>query len=185
MTTFDEVWSLLRRGEHGGAFMLIDCAGVDGGRARLPTAAFAELESLFTGDLAMELADVGPWLGRLAPAAPGASAAVLDLLQRQVGVLVVMATPEGGASGPSFSQVHRHFRKFNIVYGADGRPLFFRYCDPRVVLDVLKVFTARQLEEFFGGADELVLTRADGQIVRCRRQAGTLLVADGATASAG
>jgi len=184
MSSFEEVWSLVRRGEHGGAFMLVDCAGVEGGCARLPAAAFSELESLFTGDLAIELADVGPWLGRVAPAAPGAAEAVLDLLRRQVGVLVVMAAPEAGAAGPSFSQVHRHFRKFNVVYGAEGRPLFFRYYDPRVVLDVLGVLTSRQLQDFFGGADEFILARADGEIARCRRQAGSLLVIGGVAAAA-
>jgi hypothetical protein len=180
MKTFDDAWSAAARGEHGPCYLLIDCAGVDGGRACLPDAAFAGLESLFTGDLAIELADVGPWLAQVATQAPAARGAVVDLLQRQAAVLVVMGPAAGGAPSPSFAQVHRHFRKFNVVYDPEGKPLFFRYYDPRVVLDVLRVMTPAQLAAFFGDAEELVLAPRVGGFVRCRREQGRLAISDGA-----
>ena len=47
-------------------FLLIDCAGLPGGEGQILKDLFSEVECLFTGDLAVELADVGPYLGRLA-----------------------------------------------------------------------------------------------------------------------
>ncbi len=58
--------------------------------------------------------------------------------------------------------LHRHFRKFNVVYGPEGKPLFFRYYDPRVIVDVLKVLDEQQLKAFFGPVDRMLLTQADG-----------------------
>ena len=176
MPAFSEIWSQLKQPGQPAPYMLIDCAGVEGGAERLPRDFFDEFECLFTGDLAEELEDVAPYLGRLGSLAPEAQAVVEDLLARHLGILVTLPLPVGSDEPPSFSQVHRHFRKFNVVYGPEGKPLFFRYYDPRVIVDVLKVLDEEQLKAFFGPVDRMLLTQADGVLVNCAVAAGKLLV---------
>lgn len=173
MPSFDELWASLRDSDYVEPFMLIDCAGVEGGRGGLPDASFTELESLFTGDLAIELADVGPYLGRLCSFDDAVARISADMLAHHVGMLVLV--PDG-KNLPTFAQLHRHFRKFNVVYDPSGKPLFFRYYDPRVIVDVLSVLNAKQVEDFFGPIDALVLIGSDGQLTRCSRQDGALVV---------
>lgn len=174
MASFASLWSSLQQAGNPVPYMLIDCAGLDGGEARIPREAFGELECLFTGDLAVELANVGPYLGRLRSYAPEVRDVAEDLLYRQVGLLVALQAADAAQPEVMFSQLHRHFRKFNVVYDPSGQPLFFRYYDPRVLVDVLKVLDSKQLEAFFGPVDSLVLADPNNQTLRYRRQAGSL-----------
>lgn len=176
MPAFTEIWSQLQQPGQPAPYVLIDCAGVEGGAERLPRDIFDEFECLFTGDLAEELEDVAPYLGRLGSLGPEAQAVVEDLLARHLGILVTLPPPAGNDEPPSFAAVHRHFRKFNVVYGPEGKPLFFRYYDPRVIIDVLKVLDEQQLNSFFGPMDQLCLAGVDGGIVQCEPAAGQLLV---------
>ncbi|MFO0125284.1 MAG: hypothetical protein ACK52R_03790, partial [Betaproteobacteria bacterium] len=82
MSAFTELWSQLKQPGQPAPYMLIDCAGVEGGAERLPRDIFDEFECLFTGDLAEELEDVAPYLGRLASLGPEAQAVVEDLKKR-------------------------------------------------------------------------------------------------------
>jgi len=176
MSAFTELWSQLKQPGLPAPYMLIDCAGVEGGAARMPRDIFDEFECLFTGDLAEELEDVAPYLGSLGGLGPEAQAVVEDLLVRHLGILVTLPPPAGSEEPPSFSQVHRHFRKFNVVYGPEGKPLFFRYYDPRVIVDVLKVLDEQQLKAFFGPVERLVVKQTDGVLAACTVAAGELLV---------
>lgn len=157
-------------------YMLIDCAGIDGGEQRIPAQIFSELQSLFTGDLAVELADVGPYLGQLNSWSDATADVVQDLLDRHVGMLVLLKDAEPDKAEVGFTQLHRHFRKFNVVYDPSGKPLFFRYYDPQVLVDVLAVLDAKQLEAFWGPVETFVLNDREGKVVRCQRQGGKLAV---------
>ena len=176
MASFADIWSGLQQAGKPLPYLLIDCAGIEGGEAGIPKQIFSELECLFTGDLAVELADVGPYLGRLNSFHPTVADTVKDLLSRHVGMLVVLQDAPPDTAEMTFSQLHRHFRKLNVVYGPTGNPLFFRYYDPRVVVDVLAVLSVKQLDDFFGAAEMLVLSTPEGSVIRCLRQAGALAV---------
>ena len=178
MASFADIWSGLQQAGKPLPYLLIDCAGIEGGEARIPKHIFSELECLFTGDLAEELADVGPYLGRLNSFHSAVADTVKDLLSRHVGMLVVLQDAPPEKAEMTFSQLHRHFRKLNVVYGPNGNPLFFRYYDPRVVVDVLKVMDAKQLNAFFGPVDALVLFARSVGIVQCQRRGGALAVLD-------
>jgi hypothetical protein len=175
MATFTEIWSSLQESGQPPPYLLIDCAGIEGGADRIPKHIFSELECLFTGDLAIELADVGPYLGSLKSFGSEIFNEVEDLLTRSIGILVVLnaTLPEG--TDRSFSQLHRHFRKFNVVYGPAGKPLFFRYYDPRTVGDVLKVLDAKQLDDFFGIVSTFVLIQDTKQVIQYQQQTGELI----------
>lgn len=171
MATFEAVWNDLLRTEAPPPYMLIDCAGLERGEAQIPAEAFSEIECLFTGDLAEELADVGPYLGRVADLGDPQAASAKDLLTAHVSVLVQLDKQE-----TTFAELHRHFRKFNLVYGPQNDPLFFRYYDPRVLADVLRVMEPGQLASFFGPVRSFLLADAYGNLLRCFRHGAALVV---------
>jgi len=176
MASFKDIWTNLRETGKPTPYLLIDCAGIEGGSERIPRQIFSELECLFTGDLALELADVGPYLGRLRSFELDVASAVDDMLLRFVGILVELEGIEADGTEPSFSDIHRHFRKFNLIYGPHDDPLFFRYYDPRVIGDVLRTFSADQLEEFFGPVEAFVFADMNLQLLRCEQLAGVIAV---------
>lgn len=48
------------------------------------------------------------------------------------------------------NELQRHFRKFLMVYNEDGKPLYFRFYDPRVLRVYLPTCNAKDLEIIFG-----------------------------------
>lgn len=173
MAGFDQMWAGWKAAEGPVPYLLVDAAGLEQGASALPRGLCSEIECLFTGDLALELVDVAPYLGRLASWDQPVREGVEALLRDHVGVLVL---PKPGREGeaPGFSELHRHFRKLNVVYGAGGQPLFFRYYDPRVLPDVLSVLDAQQLQAFFGPVDSLVLFNLQGRPLQCYPESGRI-----------
>ena len=178
MTSFADIWGSLQQAGKPTPYVLIDCAGIDGGEPRIPHDAFSELECLFTGDLAIELANVGPYLGRLKSYEPEVKAVVEDMLNGQVALLVMLQEVTDEQAEITFSQLHRHFRKFNVVYDPSGKPLFFRYYDSRLMVDVLNMLEPDQRNAFFGPIASFVLAREPAKLVRCFRRGGEVAVAD-------
>lgn len=175
MASFSQVWKGLESAGAAAPYVLVDCAGLEQGAAGLPTDAFSEVACLFTGDMATELADVAPYLARIKEYGEAAESAAEHLLRQEVGMLVVPGT-NGSGQEISFSELHRHLRKFNVVYDPDGNPLMFRYYDSRVILEVLSVLEPDQLEGFFGPIDSLVVMEGGSKALRCYRQDGKLVV---------
>ena len=67
--------------------------------------------------------------------------------------------------GQVFVQLHRHFRKFNVVQGPNNKQLFFRYYDPRLIHDVLQALDIQQVTEFFGPLKALVVAETGGRTI--------------------
>ena len=149
MPKFTEIWSELQQSGNEPPFMLIDCAALEGGKARLPLHAFAEIECLFTGDLADELENVGPYLGRLDSFNPEVAEVAEGLIEDKVAMLVIAEPSGAGGPQPTFAEMHRHFRKFNVVYGAGRKPIFFRYYDSRIVESIFRELNRSQLSLMF------------------------------------
>lgn len=173
MASFAATWNSAREAGYPPPFLLLDAAGLEQGAAAIPRESFAEVECLFTGELAEELADVAPYLCRAGSWEGPVEATVQDLLERQLGVLAVLPP---AAESLSFPQVHRHFRKLNVVHGSEGEPMFFRYYDPRVLPDVLQVLEPQQLAGLFGPVEALLLMPEPGRLVRCFRRGGALVM---------
>ena len=162
MASFNDIWTDLQQSGRPLPYLLIDCAGIAGGAERIPRHIFSELECLFVGDLGVELADVGPYLGLLRSLDSDVASAVDELLSRQVAILVTpkVITPDGGQ--PTFSEIHRHFRKFNVVYGPENKPLFFRYYDPRVMNLMCHALSTAQFSQLSMPCTSIVIC-SDGQ----------------------
>ena len=171
MLSLQAIWSELTSEDAQPPYLLLDAAGFERGFGDIPADIFARLECLFSGDLAEELVDVAPYLGQLSAIDDGSKKVVGELLARQQAIMVQLQDPR-----VTFAELHRHFRKFNVVYGPEGNPLFFRYYDSRVLLDVLGALDPAQRASFFGPiAWLLVADGADG-VARCYRRGDEWIV---------
>lgn len=97
---------------------------------------------LMPGELEPELAQAAPYLVQLWAQSP-----VTGLL------LTGEAGPHWGilaTSAADLRTLRMHFRKFLSVWDPDGKPLYFRYYDPRVLRLYLPTCDAEELNLLFG-----------------------------------
>ena len=123
-------------------YALLDGASVPKLLDRLYAAPQPQFECLMHGDLAPDVAEVAPYLVALEPESEFAE--------------WVLAHGWGNHWG-SFALTRRdlrtlwfHLRRLNVVYGPDGKPMLFRYYDPRVLRTFLPTCSPEQLAEMFG-----------------------------------
>lgn len=97
---------------------------------------------LFRGELDADLASAAPYLLRL---------------ERDAEVTTWLLTHGYGNSWGVFlhadgelAELRRHFRRFLMVYDPTGKPMYFRYYDPRVLRVYLPTCQATELETLFG-----------------------------------
>ena len=97
---------------------------------------------LFRGELDPELTQTAPYLAQL----PAESAFTRLLFTQGIGnhwgILAL--------SKEDFPTLRMHFRKFLMVWGPDGKPLYFRYYDPRVLRIYLPTCNSEELALLFG-----------------------------------
>lgn len=60
------------------------------------------------------------------------------------------------------NELQRHFRKFLMVYDEDGKPLYFRFYDPRVLRVYLPTCNETELETIFGPVNRYCVEGEDG-----------------------
>lgn len=66
--------------------------------------------------------------------------------------------------------LRKHLRSQLLVVGPDGKPLYFRYYDPRVLPTFLETCTDGQLDEFFGPITAFIVrTNKPDEFVRYAR----------------
>lgn len=69
-------------------------------------------------------------------------------------------------SQSSMEEVRRHLRKFLIVQRENGKELYFRFYDPRVLRVFLLSCDTEQLQEFFGLVEAFIMEDEDGKMIR-------------------
>ncbi|MFN2422877.1 MAG: DUF4123 domain-containing protein [Cryomorphaceae bacterium] len=72
------------------------------------------------------------------------------------------------------NEVYRHLRKFLIVTTEDGRELYFRFYDPRVLRVFLPTCDKEQLVEFFGPVECFIAEDENGLLVEYTLSGGAL-----------
>ncbi len=97
---------------------------------------------LYRGTLDPALAQVAPYLVRLHPLAPLTDWLLVRGWGASWGIFV--------ESSASLRELQRHFRRFLMVYDEDGKPLYFRYYDPRVLRTYLPICQSDELAIVFG-----------------------------------
>lgn len=112
---------------------------------------------LYEGDSERFLSAVAPWLFNLEQASAFAQWIAENGSMQSWGVL--LRCPEDPV------QLYKHLRNFLIVESDDGREMYFRYYDPRVLRVFLPTCEREQLHAFFGPIDAFVAEDADGQVL--------------------
>ncbi|HEX8558036.1 MAG TPA: DUF4123 domain-containing protein [Pyrinomonadaceae bacterium] len=135
---------------HARVFAVLDGAAIPDLLPRLHDER-PDYECLYRGELAPDLAEVAPYLVQLEPDA----AFTGWLLQNGWGHnWGVFATADNGAD---LRALRRHFRTFLIVHDEEGRPLYFRFYDPRVLRVYLPTCGAEELTKIFGSVTAYLL----------------------------
>lgn len=117
---------------------------------------------LYEGKLPEVMLEVAPYLVRLEPDAPLTEALLTERWGESWGVFVLARA--------SLEELRRHFRRFLKVQDEDGKPLIFRWYDPRVLRVYLPTCNAAELRFLFGPAAMFVLEGRGGEVIRFYRE---------------
>ena len=135
-----------------GVFAVLDGAAV--GDLLTPLYEYQpEFECLYRGELKPDIAEVAPYLVRLEPDSAFTSWVIEQGWGNNWGIFAL--------ANVEFAVLRRHFRRFLIVHDPDGKPLYFRYYDPRVLRVYLPTCTADELQTIFGPVERFVLADED------------------------
>ena len=137
-------------------FLLLDAARMQG---EIHHARELNLDHtcLYEGDSERFLSAVAPWLFSLPPESPFTTWISEKAGGQNWGVLL------RSREGPV--QLYKHLRQFLITEGEDGREMYFRYYDPRVLRAFLPTCETEQLRAFFGPIDAFVAEDASGRVM--------------------
>jgi hypothetical protein len=116
---------------------------------------------LFPGEVPEVLRDAAPFLVELVPRSELVRAFLHEGWTDHWGVAL--------STRLDFSSLRRHFRNLLKIKTDDGRKLYFRYYDPRVLVRYLPTCSEQELHRFFGPVVAFYLPRDEGpeQGTRC------------------
>ncbi len=114
-------------------------------------------QSLYEGPRGEELAAWAPYLVLLPPQTQYLDELVHASWGKSWGVFLTSSAP--------FPDVRKHFRKFLLVKLPDGREVYFRFYDPRVLRVFLATCNAPQMTDFFGPVSAFYLETGDADTV--------------------
>lgn len=112
---------------------------------------------LYEGDSEKFLSVVAPWLFDFDPESEFAGWIAEHAQSNDWGIFL--------RSSAEPIKVYRHLRKFLIVSTEDGRELYFRFYDPRVLRVFLPTCDRDQLKEFFGPIEAFIAEDENGLLV--------------------
>jgi hypothetical protein len=115
---------------------------------------------LYRGELPPDIAEVAPYLVELHADNPLTKVILSEGWGNHWGVFVQTAA--------DLRAMRKHFRTFLMVNDADGKPLYFRYYDPRVLRTFLPTCNTREASIIFGPVRSYLMEAADKSIVRFR-----------------
>lgn len=101
-----------------------------------------EFVCLYRGEMEPDIAEVAPYLVRLERGTPFADWLLAECWPKHFGIFV--------RSLVELQTLRRHFRRFLRVKSPDGRTLYFRFYDPRVLSVFLPTCSSEQLSFIFG-----------------------------------
>ena len=137
-----------------GLFAILDSARAEVVPAKLEQSE-AESVSLYKGEPEESLAHVAPYLVQLDPE----------------GELLTWVSEQGWGdswgvfltSEASLEDLRQHFRRFLMVKDDEGKRLYFRFYDPRVLRTYLPTCAADEIKLFFGPVVSYLLESEDGE----------------------
>lgn len=112
---------------------------------------------LYRGILEPDMALVAPYLAILKRDAPFTDW-VLNGWGRHWGIL--------GTSQCDFLGLRKHFRQFVMISGENGRPMYFRFYDPRVWRNCISIFDVNEIKLLFGPVTSFLVEDEDANKAR-------------------
>jgi Domain of unknown function (DUF4123) len=152
----------------GAVFAVLDGASVPGLREKLHQAR-PESVCLYRGELAPDMAEVAPYLVRLERESEFTDWVLNQGWGNHWGIFV--STPSG------LHALRQHFRRFLIVHDEKGKPMYFRFYDPRVLRTYLPTCNAQELAAIFGPVSFYALEGEEAGVLQRFRVAGGALAA--------
>jgi len=137
----EAIGQLLFSAEEGSVFAILDGAAV----GDLLTPLYEHhpnFECLYRGELQPDIAEVVPYLVQLEPETEFTKWLLDQGWGNHWGIFVF--------ADADLPTMRRHFRRFLTVHDPDGKPLYFRYYDPRVLRVYLPTCNASELRTGFG-----------------------------------
>lgn len=138
--------------ESANTFAVLDGASVPGLLDKLDQWK-PEFVCLYRGDLKDDLAAVAPYLVRLEPETEMTEWILTKGWGNHWGIFAIAEA--------DLNAMRQHFRKLLTVYDEKGKPLLFRFYDPRVLRVYLPTCNAKEVEAFFGPVGSYVLEGDD------------------------
>ena len=124
-----------------GSYSILDAARADVIYPKLSGSDVRKI-CLFHGAKAVELATVAPYLVHLKRDDSFTDWLMNHGWGKSWGIFL--------QSSATLDELQRHFRKFLMVYDEEGKPLYFRFYDPRVLRVYLPTCNETELETIFG-----------------------------------
>jgi hypothetical protein len=124
--------------------------------------------SLYGGESEQNLASVAPYLFPFSVSSDFGKWLISSGWGHSWGVHIVTSA--------SHDELRQHLRKFLIVKTEQGKELYFRYYDPRVLRAVLPTLEMDQLRQFFGPVDEWLMEDDSSSLIIRFRLAESLQV---------
>lgn len=121
---------------------------------------------LYSGDLDSGLASVAPYLVRLEVGTHFTTWLVDHIGQNPWGIFCKAAS--------TLPEMRKHFRQFLIVKDPEGKRLYFRFYDPRVLSVFLPACEADHVQELFGPINSYVTTNRQGALVTFTHKGGVI-----------
>jgi hypothetical protein len=138
--------------ERANVFAVLDGASVEGLRRKLYEMS-PPYYCLFRGNLTPDVEEVAPYIIGLVPDAPFTEWVLGEGFGKHWGVFAL--------SRNSLTEMRRHFRSLLTVHDETGKPMIFRYYDPRVMQSYLPTCNAGELKTFFGKVDKFFAEDGD------------------------
>lgn len=162
----DALREKLYREDGSTIFAVLDGASVPGLLKQ-----FAEHEPehvcLYRGELKPDMEQVAPYLVKLDAEVPFTEWVLDRGWGKHWGVFA--------ESGADLASLRRHFRTILTVHDASGKPLLFRYYDPRVLRVYLPTCNAEELKAMFGPVETYMMEdESDAAMLRFRLKDGSL-----------
>ncbi len=110
---------------------------------------------LYRGELTPDMAAVAPYLVELRPETPFTDWIIARGWGNHWGIFAL--------SVADLRTMRAHLRTFLTVYDMEGKPLLFRYYDPRVLRLYLPTCNAQELQVVFGPVESYLLEDEDSQ----------------------
>lgn len=127
-----------------------------------------EYECLYRGELKPDLQEAAPYLARLEPNSEFAEWVIGQGWGKHWGIFALTRA--------DLREMRRHFRTFLMVYDSAGKPLYFRYYDPRVLRVYLPTCNAQELATVFGPVSSYLLEgEQPNTLLRFRSASGSLV----------